>query len=137
MAESVNHLRLVEHLVAHITATYEGLVVFHDLPAALGAEKPPRIGGYVPDVFATDAPTTITIVGEAKTESDLETDHSREQLVAFLQYLGARQRGVLVLAVPWQVRATAKNLLASLQRQHRCNHVATIVIERVEVPCSK
>lgn len=137
MAESVTHLRLVEILVAHITTTYGGLVVFHDLPALLGAEKPPRIGGYVPDVYATDAPTTITIVGEAKTEGDLVTDHSRGQLIAFLQYLGARDRGVLVLAVPWQVRATAKNLLASLQREHRCNHVVTIVLDRVEVSCSR
>jgi hypothetical protein len=137
MAESVIHLRLVATLVAHITTTYSGLVVFHDLPAMLGAEKPPRIGGYVPDVYATDAPTTITVVGEAKTEADLTTDHSRGQLIAFLQYLGARERGVLVLAVPWGVRATAKNLLVGLQREYRCDHVVTAVLDLVEAPCSR
>jgi type IV pilus biogenesis protein CpaD/CtpE len=139
MAESITHLRLVESLVAHISAQYAGVALFHDLPSLLGAEKPPCLGGYRPDVYAKDVPTTITVVGEAKTENDLVTEHSREQLTAFLRHLASCQRGVLVLAVPWPARATAQNLVSRLQRQIGCMQVATLVLDgiRPEAQCSK
>ena len=139
MAESVTHLRLVESLIAHISATYRGFAVFHDLPSLVGAEKPPRIAGFVPDVYAVDAPTTVTVVGEAKTDGDLLTEHSREQLAAFLRYLALRRAGILVLAVSWKARATAKNLLISLQSELACTHVGIVVLDgvRSEEPCSK
>jgi hypothetical protein len=104
------------------------LAIFHDLPALLGAEKPPRIGGFLPDLYAVDAPPSITILGEAKTAEDLETEHSRKQLTAFLTFLQLQSNGILVVAVPWQARARAKNLVARLQRQLQCTSVRTIVI---------
>jgi len=139
MAESVTHLHLVESLVTHISATYRGFAVFHDLPSPVGAEKPPRIAGFVPDVYAVDAPTTLTVVGEAKTDGDLLTGHSRDQLAAFLHYLAMRHKGVLVLAVSWQASATAKNLLMSLQRELSCMHVRIVVLDGIRVgeSCSK
>ena len=55
MAESLIHLRLVKSIVRYVEYTYRPsyeLAIFHDLPGPIGAEKPPRIGGYVPDVYA-------------------------------------------------------------------------------------
>lgn len=130
MAESLVHLHLVGRIVSYVRAEYQAyqLAVFHDLPNLLGAEKPPRIGGFVPDVFAIDAPPSITILGEAKTVEDLETEHSREQLAAFLTFLRLQPSGILVVAVPWQAQARAKNLVAQLQRQLQCAGVRAIVI---------
>jgi hypothetical protein len=53
-------------------------------------------------------PATRTILGEAKTQKDLETDHSRHQLTAFLYHLSCQSRGVLIVAVPWQIVGAAQ-----------------------------
>lgn len=130
MSESLVHLQLVGRIMSYVRDEYHAyqLAIFHDLPALLGAEKPPRIGGFLPDLYAVDAPPSITILGEAKTAEDLETEHSRKQLTAFLTFLQLQSNGILVVAVPWQARARAKNLVARLQRQLQCTSVRTIVI---------
>jgi hypothetical protein len=133
MAESRLHLALVGAILAHVREDYHAyqLAIIHDLPDVLGAEKPPRIGGFVPDIYAVDAPSTITILGEAKTAADLETDHSRKQLAAFLSFLALQHHGVLVLGVPWQAQAAARNLIARLKRQFNCASVPAIVISNL------
>jgi len=134
VAESLDHLRLVELVIEHIHRVYRpthAVVVFHDLPGQLGGEKPPRIGGFVPDIYAVDAPPSIVIVGEAKTEGDLETDHSRRQIVAFLEHVSQQRCGVFILAVPWQAFASAKNLVARLGRELGLHQVTAIVIDDV------
>ncbi len=134
MAESLVHQRLVEQIVSYLQAEYEPLyqlAIFHDLPAFIGAEKPPRIGGFVPDVYAVDAPRSITILGEAKTEYDLATDHSHRQLSAYFTFLRLQPCGVLVLAVPWQAKARSLNLVKRLQQTLECSMVRTAVITGV------
>ena len=130
MAESLVHLRLVGRILSYVRDEYQAyqLAIFHDLPDLLGAEKPPRIEGFVPDLYAIDAPLSITILGEAKTAEDLETDHSRKQLKAFLTFLRLQPIGILVIAVPWQAQARARNLVARLQQELQCTEVRTIVI---------
>ena len=59
------------------------IAVREDAVCPVRGERPPRIEGYVPDVFVTDVPTTTTLIGEAKTQQDIETDHSRRQIFAF------------------------------------------------------
>lgn len=134
MAESLHHIRLVEQILAHIEREYRpyhGLAVFHDLPKLLGAEKPPRIEGFVPDVYALDAPVSVTILGEAKTEDDLETDHSRRQIRAFLSFLAQQEAGVLILAVPWQAGTTARNLVANMRQSLGSCAVTVVVLDGV------
>src|SRR5687767_12395891 len=120
MAESLDHLGLVQLLLGYVERVYRPsypVIVLHDMPGAIGGEKPPRINGFLPDIYAVDAPSSIVILGEAKTVSDLETDHSKRQISAFLTYVSQQHRGVLLLAVPWQASATARNLLRILQRR--------------------
>ena len=117
MGESAEHLDLVQALRDYIESRLCGcysLAVLGDLPGSSRQERPPRIAGYIPDVYATDAPTTQVIIGEAKTEDDLETEHSRRQLRAFIEFLVCRERGTLVLAVPWQAASAARNLAERL-----------------------
>lgn len=134
------HLRLVENILSYVERTYRHsyhLVVFHDLPALIRAEKPPRIGGFVPDVYAVDAPPSILIIGEAKTQCDLDTDHSQRQLIAFLKHLALQPNGQLVLAVPWTASATARNLLRRLKLESSCETVHSVVIDDTTMvdPC--
>ncbi len=94
MAESNKHTALVHIIIDHIQRSFAdklALAILNDLSTARHAEKPSRIGGFVPDVYAFDAPLTTVIIGEAKTADDLETEHSQKQLIAFLSFLGQQR----------------------------------------------
>ena len=113
MPESRDHLELVQTIVTYVTTTWtacKALALLTDLPTLPAATRPPRIASFIPDVYAADVPTTEVIIGEAKTLGDLETEHAREQLKAFLGFLEHQKRGTLIVAVPWQARATAYNV---------------------------
>lgn len=117
MPESTTHAALVQAVIAFAEVQLGALVdiaVREDAVRPVRGERPPRIEGYTPDVHATDVPTTRTLIGEAKTRADLETDHSRRQISAFLSYLAKTPGGVFVLAVPLTAGTTARRLLAEL-----------------------
>ena len=93
-------------------------------------ERPPPIGGFVPDVYAIDVPTTVTIVGEAKTRRDLETAHSQAQIAAFLDFLSVTANGVFILSVPLTAGATARRIVqASHHRSRRGDTTQVIVLD--------
>lgn len=128
------HLELVSHIVSYISTKYSGfqyVSTLHDLPGAIGGEKPPKIGAFRPDVYAIDAPLTKTIVGEAKTQSDLETDHTRKQFHAFLRFLQSQTNSVFILAVPWQAKARGRTLLHSIQSELEASAVEIVVIDNI------
>ena len=107
------------------------MATLHDLPNFIGCDKPPKIGVFRPDVYAIDAPLTRTIVGEAKTQADLETDHTKAQFVSFIRFLRLQQNAVLVVAVPWQAKATARSLLDALLGSDR-ESIRVVVIDDLE-----
>lgn len=129
MAESAAHARLVRAILSYLELEFGpigDLSVRDDSVSPLRCERPPRVGGFVPDVYATDVPTTITIIGEAKTISDLERERSRAQIGAFLAHLGHMQNGVFVLSVPLVAGATARRMVASAQ--HSLPRSATRIV---------
>jgi hypothetical protein len=108
---------LVQAIVAFAEqelGTLAEISVREDAVRPLRSEKPPKVAGYTPDVLATNIPTTRTLIGEAKTRADLENDHSRQQISAFLRYLSHTAGGIFVLAVPLNAGATARRLVAEL-----------------------
>lgn len=107
------------------------MTTLHDLPGRVGCDKPPKIGSYRPDVYAIDAPVTRTVVGEAKTQFDLETDHSTGQFTAFLRYLRLQPNPTLIVAVPWQAKATARTRLQSIRSQTDAQVVEIVVVDDV------
>ena len=111
MAESLQHQRLVERIVNAVAGALNGydgaLCLIDGAPHSDGI--PHMIGGFRPDVYATD--TSIVIVGEAKTARDLESPRTKRQLRAFLKYVEAHTSRHLVLAVHWTNVATAKSVL--------------------------
>ena len=134
MPESDKHLQLVQCIVNHIQLVYTGVdhvASLQDLPSTIRGNKPPKIGEYRPDVFAMDAPLTRTIVGEAKTQTDLETEHTRRQLEAFISFLRLQPKPVFILAVPWQASARGKNLLELIVKQLTATTVHIVVLDEV------
>ena len=110
MPESEMHARLVKAIIAHLARrldVIDEIRVRDDSIQPIRGERPPRIGNFVPDVYATDVPTTKIVIGEAKTTKDLETEHSRQQIAAFLDHLTHTSNGLFILAVPtpWKARA--------------------------------
>jgi len=82
-------------------------------------------------VYAIDAPLTQTIVGEAKTQGDLETEHTHKQLTAFVSFLHLQGNGVLILAVPWQAKARGLAILTSIGRTLGTHMVRFVVVDDV------
>ena len=120
MAESSQHLKLVNLILQYFEERWtstNGFVVLSDYSNRIGDDnKPPRIGGYAPDVFGIDAPLTTMAIGEAKTSEDLTRPHSREQLAAYLEHLRYQPKGILVLAVPCFFAASARTVVETAKR---------------------
>lgn len=130
MPESATHAGLVRSIVEFAESEFgslDNVAVREDAIRPMRGEKPPRIWGYTPDVYAADVPTTRTLIGEAKTQADLETQHSRRQIAAFLEFLARTPGGIFVLAVPLTAGATARRLTAELNA-HLVEVPARIVV---------
>jgi hypothetical protein len=135
MGESATHIGLLIKLVEYVRTSADNtqqLALLHDLPGLIGCDKPPKLGSYRPDLYATDAPTTTVIVGEAKTARDLETTHSKEQIRSFLRHLALYPGSQLILAVPWSSRARAQQLLAVLSKDSGLHSVKLVVIDDMQ-----
>lgn len=132
MPESTRHARLVEAIVAHAehrVGKITDIMVREDAVRPLRGERPPKVAGFIPDVYASDVPTTMMLIGEAKTAADLETKHSRAQIAAFLKYLSHTPGGLLVLAVPVAVKPRARWVLRELSQPLGADAPQTEVID--------
>ena len=132
MPESERHARLVMAIIAHLEArvgTINEIMIRDDSVRPLRGERPPKLLQFIPDVYATDVPTTMTVIGEAKTARDLETSHSHKQIASFLDYLVHTPNGLFILAVPPNRKARARSLLTKLGRSLGSNVPETEVID--------
>lgn len=116
--ESAQHAALVARLITIIRGRHNAVTGTFMLADhhSFGNDRPPRIGGFTPDIFVSDLPDTFRVLGEAKTPGDLESDRSLRQIAAFLDHLALRQRSTFYLAVPWLFIPRAQFLLRSLCR---------------------
>jgi len=134
MSESALHTDLVRSLVAWVTpriGTDCRSAIFVDLPEGTAGDRPPSIDGFFPDLYCADGDGSPMFLGEAKTARDLESHRSREQLAGYLRFLAVRQRGALVLAVPWRVVPAARSLIRALQRLNAAGTVMTHFLEKL------
>lgn len=132
MAESTTHIQLVEEMVQWIVKAYlngdKGYLLI-DCPDSSACGKPPKINGYVPDVFTASLPNGRIIIGEAKTTHDIERPHSEEQIKAFLRYCINYENSVFVFAAPWPMVRFVKTFIRRLQLQTGASIVTVDVIE--------
>ena len=123
MSESHLHIQLVRHLSNWITnfcTPEEVLFLEIDLPET--NNKPKFINSFRPDALLTLK--NKIIVGEAKTSNDLERAHSREQYVAYLNYLKDFENPVYVMTVPWFNIPRARSLITSIQKKINANNIS-------------
>ena len=116
MSESRSHVELVAVAVKYIKT-----IIASDLHAIIQYDsadslRPTKvIGNFIPDVYYWHADQLI--IGEAKTINDFDRPHSREQYDAYIKeckkFYGYSK---LVISVPWQMVATAKNYFRRLKK---------------------
>lgn len=82
-----------------------------------GAEMPPTIERYRPDLIWVNADGKYRFIGEAKTTYDIRSQRSLRQIEAYLEHLKAQGEGEFILAVPWGHEATARSMLSQLDRK--------------------
>lgn len=131
MSESILHKTLVQHIIRWIQH-YEREIqfVFVDCAENMFMQNiPPLVREYRPDVYVTTRQDNRVYIGEAKaTLLDLESKHSREQYLAYLNYCMGRN-GILVIAVPWELANRAKSLIYNLQRQYTLTDVKVEIVD--------
>ena len=91
-----------------------------DLLEAPGDPVPPRIGGHRPDIIARCAAACRQfVIAEAKTDGDIDNQHTRSQIGAFVDHLDAMTTGTgtFILAVNGNVAASARTVLRFSCRQ--------------------
>jgi len=113
--ESKAHTTLVENLIHTIDSRHSharGFIMFAD-HHRFGTDRPPMIGGFTPDLFASDVPESFRIIGEAKTSADLDSERTHVQICAFLQHLSLYENAMFYLAVPLYAGPRARTLLKS------------------------
>ena len=137
MPESLNHTALLDRLFKYVTYTFDPdgrFLVLHDLPSAIGCDKPPMIEGFRPDLYASHGALQSVIIGEAKTAKDLETVHSREQYRAYARHLSCCLDPTFILAVPWPLRVRARTLMRLAVEEAGAPAISQIVIDDSQEP---
>lgn len=126
MAESKSHIDLVLVAVRYIkTLISPDLYSMIQCDSADFLRPTKAIENFIPDVYFWY--DNSLIIGEAKTLEDFERPHSRRQYEAYIRecknFYG---ESTLVISVPWQLIATAKNYFRRLKKAFEST--ATIII---------
>ncbi len=88
--------------------------------------------GFIPDLFYKYK--NIVIIGEAKTDKDLEREHSYNQYRSYVNYLKVHlELGfdcVLILAVPWEASITAYRIIKKITED---NNIKIVIMNEMGV----
>ena len=117
MSESLCHIELVKRVLNYVKTVVDPS--FHDLIEVDNSvsNKPSRVvGNYIPDVYFFYDKRLI--LGEAKTLDDFDRKYSQEQFAAYLKECSSYgEQGIFVIAVPWTLVNTAKNLFRRKKKE--------------------
>ena len=134
MSESSVHTTLVRLLAKQIDKLLppeDRSRMLVDVPENPPQKKPPRVYGFVPDVFVFNTTCYAFVIGEAKTAIDIDKNHTMEQLTAFLRKCSESSNSILVMAVPWHVVSLTKSVIWDCKEKADLETVRTMIIERL------
>lgn len=112
--ESNKHHSLVKKMYDYVIneLDVEKLLVETDIFEVIG-NVPRMLEGFVPDLYYNYNGNII--IGEAKTEPDIEREHSLQQYQSYSKYLKRYSeegyRCVFIIAVPWDATITASRII--------------------------
>lgn len=120
MSQSDTHRRLVAAATQAILQRYPTMHITADLLDKPGDKVPPLIGRYRPDIVAGCTALCVQyIIAEAKTDGDIDNQHTRGQINAFVGYLDAMTTGTgtFIFVVNGNVADLARTVLRFACRQ--------------------
>ena len=130
MSQSDSHKMLIIDIVNSLEIRFPARSFIVDLQICPGDRRPPLINGYIPDVYAyVEQPSDTILIAEAKTDGDLENQHTINQLKAFLDYLELRKNGHFALSVSAFKANRAKVFLNFLRLDMKLRHTCISVYD--------
>lgn len=119
--ESNEHAFLVASLGDFVKEKYgaNGNLALYMDDNVRGRERPPKINGRLPDLYAENVPRTFIIIGEAKTYDDLITPRSHSQIADFMSYLNLHKEGFFYLSVPFFAKPHATTIMRELGSEYK------------------
>ena len=134
MAESQHHIKLVDELASWISNTLlngdNGLMLI-DHPKSEMIGRPPKVGGYIPDIFVPRGINYNLIIGEAKTANDLEKSHSVKQIKEFILKCKEFENSIFILAVPWYLVPLARSIIRKIVVECNASSVEIKILEKL------
>lgn len=133
MAESLDHIKYVRRIVSYMEVTfvsYQMGMMQADL-AEYGKRTPQVIGGYYPDVYYRT--TSCFIIGEAKTDNDIDNHHTNEQIESYILELrtGLQNEKHLILSTSVYSFAMLKNMIARKKREENISDIKIHIIDNI------
>ena len=133
MSESQKHIELVAVAVDYIKKIVDkDLHSIIQCDTAVSSRPVKVIGNFIPDAYFWHSDQLI--IGEAKTANDFSLPHSRNQYYAYMkECMNFYGHSKLVICVPWQMLATAKNYFRLLKKDLNAN-ISVVVIDEFGRP---
>ena len=129
MSQSDVHRELVIQVSQALKSRYPQISVTTDVQQIPGDEVPPMIGRHRPDIYAKEKSSYSLVIGEAKTDGDLNNEHTYNQIMSFINYLEQKKCGSFVLAVTGYRANRAKVLLGFICRQVHAENTDILVFD--------
>jgi hypothetical protein len=124
MAETDLHRKLVRGLAGIVRRREEcSWLLFIDGEDDHSHGCPPQLFCVRPDVYARESRTGHVLIGEAKTASDIENDHTAAQLSVYFQHLSTHPSGEFLFAVSLMHAGLAYRFCNVIRKQAGCPHV--------------
>ena len=132
MSETSEHKNLVEMMARRLSAIDTALRVAVDLPDLVDFDRPPKISGFIPDVYAFNEVTQACYICEAKIlkkqKGGWEIDkRSLSQIAAFIDHIDQSPQGLFILGAYGNSSIRAKSILRCFLKERK------IAGERIQV----
>ncbi len=117
MSQSKAHRDLIEGTVDVLSSRYTNISMLVDLQQKPGDEVPPKIGRFRPDVYATRKREHFIVIAEAKTDGDIDNQHTHDQVISFIKYLNRSEESLFILAVTGYGADRARTFLRFIRKE--------------------
>ncbi len=132
MPESEIHKNLVKSIADDLLKIDSDIKVYADLDPCYGFDKPHKINGHIPDVYALHKKSHKQYIGEAKTRGDLQSSRSVEQISQLISYIDRPLGNTFILATNGSTAPNAKAKLRFMIVEKKFNDCSIQVYDGLD-----
>lgn len=133
MAESRQHKEYVSRIVSFMETIPNCCYDLIEADLADYNTRTTKVGGkFFPDAYYQDFNTII--IGEAKTDDDIETAHTYNQLNCYIEELRKfRGKKYIILSTSFYASATFFNVIVRLKNKIDVSNIEFIIIDNIRI----